>query len=567
MKAFVVAACALAALLAALPAPAGATEPGPVLEAMTKEIQRSMKGLARSTPAPYFISYRVTDIQRTDLHAAYGAIGANDTSHRRWLDVEVRVGDYQLDNTHRIKKEGGFFGFHIPQPVAVPIEDDPAALRDQLWLETDKQYKQAVEKFSEVARDKTLRVEERDQSADFSREPPHRTIGKPARLEVDTVAWAKRLRRYSRMFLDHPEITESRVGLSAKAQTKYFASSEGTVLRHGRIFVRLSLYAKTRAEDGMELMLHDSFDVRTPAALPKEREVRAAISRLCDNLQALRKAPVMEPYTGPAILTGKAAGVFFHEIFGHRIEGHRQKDERDGQTFTRKVGEPILPAIVSVIDDPTLEAFEGQDLRGHYRFDDEGVPARKVTVVDGGVLKNFLMSRTPVVEFDRSNGHGRAQHGYSPVARQGNLIIRGSDVVPDKRLRAMLIEACKKQDKPFGLLFSEVSGGFTFTGRGIPQAFDVHPLLVYRVYADGRPDELVRGVELIGTPLTSFSRIIALGDENEVFNGTCGAESGGVPVSAIAPGVLTEQIEVQKKEKSADRPPLLPPPPAKGATP
>ena len=278
------------------------------------------------------------------------------------------------------------------------------------------------------------------------------------------------------------------------------------------------------------------------------------------DLLALRTAPVIDPYTGPAILSGRASGVFFHEIFGHRIEGQRQKNENEGQTFTKKVNQAVLPDFISVVDDPTLEQIGGVDLNGYYQFDDDGVAAQKVTVVDKGILKNFLMSRSPIAGFEESNGHGRKAPGYRSVGRQGNLIVQATNTVPDAKLREMLIAEATKQGKTFGLLFKDISGGFTMTGRGSPQSFQVTPIMVYRVYVDGRPDELVRGVDLIGTPLTSFSKIVAAGDKPEVFNGFCGAESGYVPVSAVSPSILTTQIEVQKKAKSSDRPPILPPP-------
>jgi predicted Zn-dependent protease len=278
------------------------------------------------------------------------------------------------------------------------------------------------------------------------------------------------------------------------------------------------------------------------------------------DLKALRVAPLIEPYTGPAILSGRASGVFFHEIFGHRIEGHRQKSDNEGQTFTKKVNQSVLPDFLSVVDDPTTERIGGIDLNGYYKFDDDGVPAQKVTVVDKGILKNFLMSRSPVSGFENSNGHGRKAPGYRTVGRQGNLIVQAATTVSDAKMRTMLIDEAKKQGKTFGLLFKDISGGFTMTGRASTQSFQVTPIMVYRIYVDGRPDELVRGVDLIGTPLTSFSKIVAAGDSPEVFNGFCGAESGYVPVAAVSPAILTTQIEVQKKTKSSDRPPILPPP-------
>jgi predicted Zn-dependent protease len=277
------------------------------------------------------------------------------------------------------------------------------------------------------------------------------------------------------------------------------------------------------------------------------------------DLAALRKAPIVDPYTGPAILTGRATAVFFHEVFGHRIEGHRQKNENEGQTFKKMVDQPVLPDFLSVVFDPTQRHYAGTDLAGSYDFDDEGVKARRVSVVSDGVMHNFLMSRTPIDGFPSSNGHGRAQPGFNPVARQSNLLVLNSKPVSRQRLRALLIEEINKQGKPFGLLFDDIAGGFTITGRTIPNAFNVLPLVVYRVYPDGR-EELVRGVDLIGTPLTVFSKILAAGDQAAVFNGICGAESGGVPVSASAPDILVSQIEVQKKSKSQERAPILPAP-------
>ena len=232
----------------------------------------------------------------------------------------------------------------------------------------------------------------------------------------------------------------------------------------------------------------------------------------------------------------------------------------EGQTFARKVGEPIMPSFISIVDDPTKKSLGKDVLLGSYPFDDEGVPSERVTLVDHGVLKNFEMSRQPLNDFPISNGHGRRQIGAEPVSRQGNLIVESNKTVSNAELRRMFIEEIKKQGKPFGLLIDDIAGGFTFTGRGQPQAFQVQPLVVYKVYPDGRPDELVRGVDIVGTPLVSLTKIVATGDKLEVFNGYCGAESGSVPVAAAAPEMLISEMEVQKKESSSDAPPVLPHP-------
>jgi predicted Zn-dependent protease len=260
------------------------------------------------------------------------------------------------------------------------------------------------------------------------------------------------------------------------------------------------------------------------------------------------------------MLSGRAAAVFFHEVLGHRLEGHRQRDETEGQTFTKKVGQKILPSFLSVTDDPTLKELNGVKLAGTYAYDDEGVPAQKVVAVENGVLKNFLLSRMPIANFGSSNGHGRRQPGLMPTGRQGNLVVTSTNTVKDSELRQKFIEEIKKQGKPYGLYFEDIQGGFTLTTRSSPQAFQVIPVMVWRVYADGRPDELVRGVDIVGTPLLSLNNIILTGDTLQVFNGVCGAESGQVPVSAAAPEMLFSEIEVQKRQKGTDRPPILPPP-------
>ena len=553
--------CALLLVCCCLWPQAGLSQNGEkslLLKAMEEELQRSMKGLSeKDNPPPYFISYYVIETQGATISASYGALRRSLTERSRLLDVEVRVGDYQLDNTHRFR---GVYDFNFPFPISISIEDDVEAIKSTLWLETDKKYKAALERLIQVKTQKTIKVKEEDESADFSRESPEKFIGPLSRITVDKAKWKKKLREYSTLFNTFPEIYESSIILTAGATNKYLVNSEGTVIQQGMTRWSLGVYARTKADDGMDIYKYESFDAHSEGGMPDDEEVHQKIEFIAKDLLALRRAPVVEPFTGPAILSGRAAGVFFHEIFGHRIEGHRQKDEEEGQTFTKKINKPVLPDFISVYDDPTKKRSGENDLSGHYIYDDEGVKAQRVTVVENGVLKNFLMSRSPVVGFEKSNGHGRKQVGYRAVGRQANLIVEASETVSERKLRELLIEECKKQGKEFGLIFKDISGGFTYTGRGIPQAYTVRPIIVYRVFIDERPDELVRGVDLIGTPLVSLSKILACGDKLEVFSGICGAESGGVPVSSVAPSVLTGEIEIQKKRKSADRPPLLPPP-------
>ena len=532
-----------------------------ILTAMKEEMARSMNILSeKGSPPPYFMCYQITDTRSMSLSASFGALRSGGGNHSRRLDLDIRVGDHKLDNTHIFRGRQSSSESGYPGSVPISLLDDPEAIKHAIWLETDKRYKSAVERLIRIKANKSVSVKEEDQSDDFSKETVQNHFGEAKSIDYDLEAWKKRVRDYSARFNAFPEIHGSSVSVSGIARNKYFINSEGTGLRHGRTHWRITIHASTKAEDGMRLFKIETYDVGMEENLPDDQTIKDAIDDLIKGLLKLRDAPLMEPYTGPAILAGRASAVFFHEIFGHRIEGHRQKDEKDGQTFGKQVGKSVLPDFISVYDDPTLARYQENYLNGHYNYDDEGVKTQRVDLVKDGILKNFLMSRSPIKGFDKSNGHGRSQVGRRPVSRQGNLVIESTKTVSKKELRKLLIAECKKQNKPYGLYFEDITGGFTTTGRYTPQAFNVTPIVVYRIYTDGRPDELVRGVDLIGTPLTSFSKIIACGDDPEIFNGYCGAESGRVPVSAISPSILTTQIEVQKKRKASDKLPVLSPP-------
>jgi TldD protein len=541
-----------------------AATPSKLLQLLGEELDHSMKNLAMPDGTkPYFLGYTVYDEEDVSIRATLGALLGDDDSHNRTLNVDVRVGDYDLDNTHKIR--GGGYGFDpsdflMQGSTELCLANDPDAIKHTLWLATDRAFKSAVKKFQRVQTNLKTKVEEEDKSGDFTREEPNVHYEREVNLQIDRDKWGKTLRRVARIAIEHPLIYNSSVSLSGSATNRYMVTSEGTKLQTGRKLYRVVVTAQTKAEDGMELYETEILDAASEDHLPSEEEIVAAFSKVIGQVLALREAPLVEPYTGPAILKNRASGVFFHEIFGHRMEGHRQKDVDEGQTFTKKVGEQVLPEFITVRDDPTMERFADVDLRGYYKYDDEGVAAQDVHLVENGVLKTFLMSRSPVEDFPKSNGHGRRAPGETVVSRMGNTIIESSNAVAFDKLRELLIEECKKQDKPYGLLFEDISGGFTGTRRYSPQSFKVLPLLVYRVYPDGRPDELVRGVDIVGTPLTSFSMIIYTGDDPAVFNGTCGAESGMVPVSGISPSILVSQIEVEKRRREQDKPPILPPP-------
>jgi len=530
----------------------------PLLAAMQAELERSFKTLGAQDPPAYYLGYTITDTQRAEVSGSNGALLNSNENRNRWLEVSVRAGSYDLDNTHKVgtreEQRGG-----PGEPV--PTDNDTDVLRRAIWLETDKQYKAAAEALIKIKTGKEVKVETAEGAApDFTHEQPHTYMGPESSFQLERKPWEEKVRAYTKEFRSSPAVINSIVTFTAQAQNAYQVTSEGTQLQFGQIRYRLELFIQGKAPDGMDLERYYNFDWVNPADAPDDKAVLAAGATMRKELEGLVAAPINEPSVGPALLTGRAAAVFFHEVFGHRDEGHRQKDVSEGQTFAKKVDQPILPDFLSIVDDTTMRKLGSTDLLGYYEYDDEGVKAHRVVLVDHGVLKDFEMSRSPLVGFPHSNGHGRRQLGASPVSRQGNLIVESSKQVTNAELRVKLIELIKQQHKEFGLLIDDIAGGFTFTGRGQPQAFQVLPLVVYKVFADGRPDQLVRGVDIVGTPLASLTKIVATGDTTEVFNGYCGAESGSVPVSAASPAILTTELEVQKKESSTDRPPILPSP-------
>jgi len=563
----VAACCALAAQLSTAPsalaandkAPslpaAAATASDPVLKAMQTELARATTELGKTEQAPYFLSYTVYDQDFVVLVGAYGSLLNNVSAQRRHADVTMRVGTPELDNTHGQSRPSGV------SSGSLPIGNDQDAIARVLWELTDREYKRAVPSLLNVRTNTAVRAEEEDKSPDFSKEKPQTHIGEaPATPALDRAAWEGEIKRLSGAFRKYPEVYFASVILQVQNSKSRMVSSEGSAIVSPSASTRLVMEAQTRAEDGMDLLRVETFQAPSAGGLPSESELTAKIDKMAADLSALRKAPVAEPYDGPALLSGRAAAVFFHEVLGHRLEGHRQRDEEEGQTFTKKVGQEVLPKFLSVTDDPTTREIGGMKLAGTFDFDNEGSPAQRVEVIQNGVLKNFLMSRMPIKNFSQSNGHGRNQPGLMPTGRQGNLIVTSTQTVPEADLRQKLIDEVKKQGKPFGLYFDDIQGGFTLTTRSLPQAFQVLPVIVYKVYADGRPDELVRGVDIVGTPLAALTRILTTGDQQHVFNGVCGAESGQVPVAAVAPAMLFSEMEVQKRAHEHERPPLLPPP-------
>ncbi len=538
---------------ASQPTPANASQPTAQPVALP-----AAADLSSQSPKPYFVSYAISDSDSISMAASFGAITSSTHNRRRMADVQVRIGSPAEDNTHGDHRNSAL------STVPLPITDDRAALARSLWFATNRGYAHALDSYLKVKTDQQVRAKEEDASPDFSVEQPVKKL-LPSSPPLDLndkakAAWADRLRALSALFKQFPDVFYNSVALEASTETDYFVSSEGARVATPNHVARLIVVARTRAADGMDLFRVETFEADSAAHLPDQKVLFEKTTAMAKNLEALRLAPITEPFDGPAILSGRASAVFFHEVLGHRLEGQRQRGDEEGQTFTKLLGKPILPTFLSVADDPTLSTFDGHPLSGHYSYDDEGQAARRVDLIKDGVLDTFLMSRLPIASFSTSNGHGRAEVGHMPTGRQGNLIVSSSKSVSDKQLRQLLIDEARKQNKPYGLFFEDISSGFAVTTRRSPQAFSVIPLVVYRVFVDGRPDELVRGVSIVGTPQAALTRIVATGDHQDIFNGVCGAESGSIPVSAVAPAMLVSEIETQRQAQGNNRPPILPPP-------
>ncbi len=371
------------------------------------------------------MAYEVNEEEEQSASASLGALLSSHTGHIRGVDTTVRVGTPQFDNYHPFKGSIGQFTSFIP----LSIDDDPDQIDRALWLETDRVYKSASQHLLQLKTDSELLVNERDASADFSSETPQVFSKLPERYSVNMQDWERKLRQWSLTFQKFPDILQSAVVFSDRRQIKTFVDTEGAAVEQGSNFFRFEVTASTVAPDGMGLFTFQSFEASDPKHLPSETVLEGAVQKVATDLVALLKAPPAEPFVGPAILSGRASAVFFHEIFGHRVEGHRQKDVAEGQTFTKMLNQKVLPDFLSVVFDPTRYEFKGTDLNGYYEYDDEGVKARPVTVVDHGTLKTFLLSRSLVKPFDRSNGHGRRQAGHEVVSRQSNLIVESAKQV------------------------------------------------------------------------------------------------------------------------------------------
>jgi TldD protein len=536
-----------------------------MLDFLKGELKEQMSILQKGEYPPYYMNYRVMMNHTRVIRSSMGATLNYEEDKHTLFVPQVRIGSPEFDNFHETQNGTLTNMFAGPPSVLLPedLQAGNEALKEIIREEVNSRYRFAITSYERAKAKKGVKVENEDKSPDFTQikaEKYFEPALKSDKTNLDTEYWQKQLNRYSAVFNKNTDIINASATLSFKIWRKYFVSTEGTEIAENRTYVILSIRASSMADDGMELPLNKSYFAFFPDELPSPAQIEKDMLSLSAKLSELRVAPLVQPYTGPALLSGSASGVFFHEIFGHRIEGQKMKSESDGQTFKNMVGESVLPSTLSVISDPTMKRFRGSSLNGFYIYDDQGVKGERVEVVKDGILKEFLMTRTGLDGFPKSNGHSRAEFEYDPTSRQSNLIVETNAFKTDAELRKLLIEEAGRQGKEYGYFFKTVTGGFTQTGRSGANSFNVTPLEVYRIYTDGRKDELVRGVDMIGTPLSMFSNIEFAGGEYEIFTGTCGASSGNVPVTAISPTIFVNKVELQKKAKPSVTPAILPRP-------
>lgn len=531
-----------------------------LLDAMAQELDRNQAELKlKENRGPYFISYQLKDYDQREIVARYGALFQDATARDRQVFVDVRVGDYVFDSS--IEDEFDFStslkGASYITRKSAPIDDSAQALRTALWLVTDEKYKTALFNYLKKKGEAVYVVDDPKRPPSFSKETPVRLLGARAALEFAHDQWAAFARETSSRLAKEPAFFDSEVRVTADKIVRYLVTTEGTRLITEHTLYGVHVSAVTRADDGQLLENSRNWYAPSEGQLPDVAVMKRDLERMVADLNALRVAPTIDPYTGPAILEPDAAGVLFHEAIGHRLEGERQDSDTEGKTFRGQVGRQVLPAFISVLDDPTIRARGGSQLNGAYAYDEQGVPAQRVTLVQDGVLKTYLLSRKPVEGFLKSNGHGRSQGNRKPIARMANLIVESKKRVSEADLKKQLIAEAKRQGKPFGLLIRDITGGNTNTTGFGYQAFKGTPRMVYRVDVKTGQETLVRGVEIVGTPLSAMNRIMATGTLEGVFNGFCGAESGMVPVSTVAPAVLLQELELQRALEGRDRPPLI----------
>ncbi len=538
------------------------------LNLLEKELKSNFKVLREKDVKPYYMKYQIVFEQRKELEAYLGSITKDFENKKGYFDSRIRVGDYNFDSSV-YPDELYFPGDEESELRQILIRMNIPCEESDLWRELLSNFSLRNYQIARIRyfdkKGKKIQEFSEDTLPSFTYEKAETFIDMEKNKPVNLNKVKKILKDVSKIFKKEPDILSSGAAFYTIKQKKYFVDTEGRKIFENRNYNYIYLYAETKAIDGMWVSDFESFFFFDEKDMPSyDSLVRYTLS-IIENVKKMKNCEIQESYKGPVLIASPASGVFFHEILGHRLEGHRQRSRIEGEIFKEKLGERILPEFLNVYDAPDLKYFKDFPLSGFYKFDEEGIRAQRVNLIEKGILKKFLLSRRPLLNFKNSNGHGRASPFYllntfdPPVPRQGNLIIKNLKPLPLDSLKKLLIKECKKQSKEYGIVIEKITEGRTQTSKFTLETFESEPLVAKRLWVNGK-EEYIRGIRFGGTPLISLKNIIALGDDPECYNGFCGAESGNIPIGIVSPSVLIKEIELTKREKSYLKPPIIPAP-------
>ena len=516
-------------------------------ETLAEENARAMANMRiKGHPRPYFLSHQLRHDEEWRVEAKFGALTVDFHEQRRNCLTDVRVGSYRNDQVRGGALADNATDVESYDMLRMPISGNQDGLRHALWRLTEARYRESIDDLLHLRAINLSYVDEHRELNSHERRTAFEDHS-PGRLPEVDPEWAKDfVQKASGIFKRYPLLRDGAVRFGAVDSTRVYVSSEGVSVIHSQPLRTVEIYAWYLSPEGYGIPHTRSWLVTDPSELPDLAMAKSEIARIYRRLEALSKAPRIRAYSGPVLLDPKPAGLLMHEAIGHRLEGNRLLSSGEGQTFKDAVGEEILPEGINVHDDPAMERFEGKSLAGHYPYDDEGVPAQDARLVEDGVLRGFLTSRMPIGKHHKSNGHARTAYHARAISRMGVTVVEATGGLSDEEMKMAFLEEIERQGVPFGIRIVDAYGGETSTDSYNFQAFLGDIDLATKVYPDGR-EELVRGVDFVGTPLNAIRGIIAAGARHEVDNGFCGAESGYVPVSTISPALLFEELELQQK--------------------
>ncbi|MBI3549007.1 MAG: hypothetical protein HY078_08210 [Elusimicrobia bacterium] len=526
----------------------------PLDEALSAELARATTGMQlEGYPPPYYVALRVSDNQFEEFRCSMGAVRYSEARSLRLLTSDVHVGSHELDN-HSMVPSAGY------SAVELPLDGDVFAIRHRIWEALDGRYKAAAADFLRKQAVRVRRGKADYDTDDWTRETPMtKDFQGPAQSGRGGDAAKSLCSGLSGLFRTQPSAIDPRVTVEISSNWKRFFDSEGARVRYGSSVVRLEMNAHARTPDGMRVQAVRSFMGQKLGDLPDRATLEAAVRELEADLTALRVASSTSPFSAPALID-PSVGAAVVQAFATRLSGDQQRNPEGAQTFRDMIGRRVLPAFLTLADDPTQVSFRGTRLAGQYQVDEQGVRAQRVTLVENGVLRNYLLSRYPIVGFSKSNGHGRAAAGREVKGRATNLFLDSNAVLSKERLLERLLQECRLQGKPYGLWIQKSRAWRQQDTTSQQQAFRLLPTLVYLVDAKTGAMTLVRDLDMVGTPLDLLGKIIEVGDDPKASHSFVEDASGTLVVSAVSPTLLLKEVELQRADTKPERLPVLPPP-------